>query len=185
MQENDIIFLLGLPGCGKTAIGKLLSDKLNFEFIDLDMLIRKKEEKNIGSIFREQGEVYFRGKESFYLQNLPLGNPLVISLGGGTPCFHDNMNWIKKKGTSYYLKAPAEVSARRLQNTSERPLLQNHKNENLIKKLQELLKQRESFYTLADFTVECGNDPPENPSPPSEGGLPPSRLPCEAPRREA
>jgi shikimate kinase len=162
MNQTEIIFLLGMPGCGKSVGGKILAEKLNFLFIDLDLFIQKKEEKNIREIFRQHGEEYFREKESAYLKSLPVEQSTVVSLGGGTPCFHDNMNWIKENGKSFYLKMNSETLAIRIQpKNQDRPLLNDVLKENLVKKIEEVSMQRESFYGRADFIIECGNESPE------------------------
>jgi shikimate kinase len=162
MNQTEIIFLLGMPGCGKSVSGKILAEKLKFLFIDLDIFIQKKEEKYIREIFRQHGEEYFREKESAYLKSLLLEQSTIVSLGGGTPCFYDNMNWIKGNGKSFYLKMSPETLAIRMQpKNQDRPLLNDVQKENLVKKLEEVSIQRESFYSRADFIIDCGNESPE------------------------
>ena len=90
------IVLSGYMASGKSAVGQQLSDKLNIKFIDLDFYIETGEAASITSIFKTKGEIYFRKKESEYLQELlDLNNDCIISLGGGTPCYGNNMELIK------------------------------------------------------------------------------------------
>src|SRR5436853_6290275 len=98
MQLMSKVFLIGFMGSGKTFLGKQLAQLLNYEFIDLDEWIEQREKKSIAEIFSEDGEEYFRKKESQQLKLLAEKNNAVIATGGGTPCFHDNMKWMNDHG---------------------------------------------------------------------------------------
>ena len=120
------IFLLGLPGSGKTTLGKELSIALRLPFVDLDSEIERHEGKKIVEIFAENGEAYFRKLESIELKKGCTSTAeFVMATGGGTPCFFDNMKWINQAGKSIFLDVPAREIVRRMERTSllERPLL--------------------------------------------------------------
>ncbi len=95
------IFLIGFMGSGKTTVGKKLAKKLNFKHLDIDKEVEKITNLKIGEIFKDLGEQNFRRIESNTLKSISF-NKIVISTGGGTPCFLKNMDWIKKKGISIY-----------------------------------------------------------------------------------
>ncbi|SNR35956.1 shikimate kinase [Lutibacter flavus] len=149
------IVLLGYMASGKSAIGKLLATRLNLQFIDLDFYIETCEGQSISKIFSSKGEIYFRKKESEYLQELlDLNNDCIISLGGGTPCYGNNMDLIKNSSKSFYLKASINTIFERLKNeTSERPLVATIGIENLKEYIAKHLFERSAFYDKADETV--------------------------------
>ena len=130
------IILLGYMGSGKTTIGTQLAKKLYQDFTDLDEYIEKKENKTITEIFKEKGEIYFRKIEHTYLKKFINENDTyVLSLGGGTPCYANNMNIISKETDlhSIYLKASVGTLYDRLKNnSSKRPLLAKLTKESLI-----------------------------------------------------
>lgn len=150
------IFLLGLTGAGKSTIGKLLANKLSFPFIDLDEVIRFETRRSIEDIFEKEGEAHFRKLESKYLRNIAKVDRRVIATGGGTPCFGDNMDFIKNNGLSIFLYTPPELVADRLYDTdsSQRPMLKGKNKEELRDFLQGKLQERLSFYTRADFSID-------------------------------
>src|SRR5215217_1973749 len=110
------VFLIGFMGSGKTFVGKKLAQLLKTTFIDLDEVIEKSEEKTISQIFSQNGEEFFRERESHYLKSLSERSNVVIATGGGTPCFHDNMKWMNENGITIYLKAKSEILFDRLKN---------------------------------------------------------------------
>jgi len=152
---NNFIFLMGMPGCGKSTFGKKLALKINYRFLDLDEYIENMSQTSINELFSEKGEYYFRNLESQYLNEIVAKNEkLVISLGGGTPCFNDNLICIKNKGTSIFLEAPLKLLADRIINAlSVRPMFKNLDYDQSIKKLEELKKTRYIFYNQANITV--------------------------------
>lgn len=125
MQQS--IVLLGYMGSGKSALGKQLSKELSIAFIDLDDYIEIHEKKTIAEIFKTRGELYFRKLERKYLEELiNQKDPAVIGLGGGTPCYFDNMELILATKTyfSIYLKTSIEELTNRLYNQKDqRPLI--------------------------------------------------------------
>ena len=153
MSTHRNIVLIGLMGSGKTTVGKALKKNLsqNFEFVDTDIEIEKICGKSISEIFSQDGEVFFRDIETKVVANISKKNNLIISTGGGVVLREENIINLKQNGILFYLKAPAEVLANRLQKDESRPLLQN---ENKINKLMKLLSEREVFYNKSDIIVD-------------------------------
>lgn len=155
-KKTDIIYLLGMPGCGKTFWGNKIATLLNSTFVDLDEAIEHSEQKTIASVFETEGENYFREKEHFVLKNIArvIEKPCVVSVGGGTPCFYDNMHYMKQTGITIYLKATITTLAHQLQTDKKiRPLLQQH-TKSLKQSLTDLLLERTVFYEQADHIFE-------------------------------
>ncbi len=153
------VFLLGLMGSGKTTIGKHLAKELGLSFIDLDTCLESQEKKTISEIFSEKGEAYFRSIEHQWLNDFDKDNCL-ISTGGGTPCFGNNLDLIKEKGISVYLVLSIEMIAHRLyQSKNTRPIIEPYKHDKskLRSFLNDLLNERKSFYAQADVVFEVGN----------------------------
>ena len=154
------IFLIGLPGSGKTTLGKSLAERLKLPFLDLDTELEKSEGQPIKAIFANRGENYFREIESSLL-NAYCGEAedFVMPTGGGTPCFNKNMEAMNKAGQSIFLDVTAAEIASRLKKTnlSDRPLLSGLNQEQLEAKIESLRLERISFYKMASFTFE-GND---------------------------
>ena len=146
-------------GSGKTSLGKKLAKKLNLPFLDLDQRIEKQEQCTITEIFNKKGEDYFRTLETAILKDLIQTNTdFVLSLGGGTPCFNNNMEFINSTGTSIYLKYNAGIlTSRLLLAKQERPLIENKNKEELKQFVFDLLNQREPFYHQCKLIVEGNN----------------------------
>lgn len=155
------IVLLGYMGCGKTAIGKILSKKLTLNFTDLDQLIEQKERKSISEIFNEKGEVYFRKIETTYLKEfINTHDSFVLSLGGGTPCYGDNMKEIAndKDIISFYLQASIQTLCQRLsKNRSKRPLLFSLTEHELSEYIAKHLFERSTFYDQALYKINTND----------------------------
>lgn len=149
------IVLLGYMASGKSAVGKILAKKMDLQFIDLDDFIEEKEQLSISEIFKTKGEIYFRRVEEIYLQELlNLSENFIISLGGGTPCYGNNMNLIHEKAISFYLKASINTIFDRLKHeTSQRPLVASVGLEHLKEYIAKHLFERSNFYDKATFTV--------------------------------
>jgi shikimate kinase len=149
------IVLLGYMASGKSAVGKVLANSLNIQFIDLDSYIEAQEQFSITEIFETKGEVYFRKKEGDYLKELlNLNESAIISLGGGTPCYGNNMEIIENKSTSFYLKASIDTILERLENeTSQRPLVAAIGSENLKEYIAKHLFERAPYYEGANHTI--------------------------------
>jgi len=149
------IVLLGYMASGKSAIGVVLANKLGVQFTDLDCFIEEKEQLSIAEIFELKGEIYFRKVEGEYLQELlELEEDYIISLGGGTPCYGNNIKLIENNSKSFYLNASIETIYSRLKNeTSQRPLVATIGKENLKEYIAKHLFERNPFYEKANYTI--------------------------------
>ena len=147
------IYLLGFMGCGKSFFGKCLSQKFKLNYLDLDEFIETTLKLSIPQIFHSIGEKGFREYEANLLRETIDFNQNIISCGGGTPCFHDNMKWIKDHGISIYLKTSEELLFKRLNNQKEgRPLISSMSDDDLKHFISIKVKEREKFYEQADYT---------------------------------
>ena len=156
------IFLIGFAGCGKTFLGKRSAKLLGLNFIDLDSEIEYYTGISVQQLFKIYGEEKFREIENFVLKNIAELDDVVISCGGGTPCFHNNMEIIKSKGISIYLKMNEKALFHRLKNSkNKRPLLESKSDEELLNKINQLLGTREKYYNQADLIFEALNSTPE------------------------
>lgn len=148
------IFLLGLPGSGKTTIGRELARGLSTRFVDLDLEIEKREGRPIPEIFREMKEDYFRKVESAELKLWCDANAsFVMATGGGAPCFFDNMDAINRAGKSIFLDVPASEIARRMARTKveNRPTIAAGKD-SLKDHIEFMRSNRISYYSRATHT---------------------------------
>jgi len=151
------IFLLGYMGSGKTTVGKKLAALLDSSFIDLDDMIESETDHSVVEWF-QQGEPRFREVESLVLRQTADFKNAVVSTGGGTPCFHDNMAWMKEQGLTIYLKLAAGSLFHRLAaSKKERPLLEGKSDVELMEYITESLKEREYFYSQAHYTFKGEN----------------------------
>jgi len=149
------IILIGYMGAGKTTIGKALSKELGIIFYDLDWYIESRMRKTVSEIFAERGEEGFRQIEYNMLHEVAEFEDVIISCGGGTPCFFDNMDYLNQQGQVVYLKAEPEVLYKHLLMAKvERPLLKGKSKEELLKFIKEQLEKREPFYTKARYTLD-------------------------------
>ena len=149
------IILIGYMGAGKTTIGKALSKELGIIFYDLDWYIESRMRKSVSEIFSERGEEGFRKIEYNMLHEVAEFENVIISCGGGTPCFFDNMDYLNQQGQVVYLKASPEVLYKHLQMAKvERPLLKGKSSEELIAFIREQLDKREPFYSKAKYTLD-------------------------------
>jgi len=154
------IFLIGMPGSGKTTTGKLLAEKLKLPFVDLDVEIEKSEGQPINKIFETKKEDYFRQVESLTLKKFcSSAESFVMSTGGGAPCFHDNLAEMNGTGKTIFLDIPSREIAGRLAKTNlnERPLFAKLSLEQLKDKIEFLRSQRIGFYKMAKY-IFAGND---------------------------
>ena len=152
-------FLTGFMGCGKSFWAKKLSIATGIPSFDLDEWIESKEQCSIASLFEEKGESYFRQIEQEYLHSLTIHKPnMILACGGGTPCFADNMEWMKTMGTVFYLQVPFSILEERLLLKKEtRPLLKTIAPDNFTQKLKILFATREAIYKQATeiIDMEC------------------------------
>jgi shikimate kinase len=155
-QARQHIFLTGFMGSGKSTLGRNLAELLHMPFTDLDQYIEEHEQKTIPFIFEQEGEKRFRAIEAACLVKV-LNSSIksVVALGGGTVCFGNNLELVKKSGFLVYIELTAADLAKRLKNSiKERPLLKNIQKEDLVKTISEKLSGRESFYREAHLTVK-------------------------------
>jgi shikimate kinase len=149
------IILIGYMGAGKTTIGKALSKELGVIFYDLDWYIESRMRKTVSQIFAERGEEGFRKIEYNMLHEVAEFENVIISCGGGTPCFFDNMEYLNQQGQVVYLKASPEVLYKHLQMARvERPLIKGKSQEELLTFIREQLEKREPFYSKARYTLD-------------------------------
>ncbi len=152
------IYLIGFMGSGKSTIGKKIAAKLDYAFIDLDKLMEEVEKNTVAGIFSEKGEEYFRKTEADILHSTILHKNAVISCGGGTPCYFDNMDWMNARGITVYLKMKAETLYGRLKTKKEkRPLIAKLSNEQLRDYIFQKLSEREAFYLQAALIADPEN----------------------------
>lgn len=148
------IILIGYMGAGKTTIGRTLARNLGLEFYDLDWYVENRYRKRIPEIFAERGEEGFREMERTMLHEAAEFEDIVLSCGGGTPCFFDNMDFMNQRGETFYLKASPEVLQQHLRmGKSKRPLLEGKSPEALEAYIRDSLAQREPFYSRAKHIV--------------------------------
>ncbi len=148
------IFLVGFMGSGKTTVGKHLAQKLGLTFCDLDQFIEEKQEKSIPEIFAEAGEDAFRIAERNALKEVAIRTDCVISTGGGTPCFFDNMALMNASGTTIYLNTSIKELVHRLHyKGNKRPLLQGKDENQLHDYIAQALLKREAFYNQAQIKI--------------------------------
>jgi len=148
------VFLVGMMGSGKSFCSKKLASKLDTSPYDLDHLIELLEEKTIAEIFKEDGEVFFRNKETEVLKWFAEKKNFVVATGGGTPCFNNNMQWMNEQGITIWLNESIEVLVQRLKKEKEhRPLIKNLSDNELASFLINKLEERKPFYSLATHTI--------------------------------
>jgi shikimate kinase len=157
------IFLIGYMGAGKTTIGKKLAQHMKLSFVDLDAYIEARYYKTISRIFEEIGETAFRKIECNMLREVALFENVLISTGGGTPCFHDNMSFMNKTGQTIYLKvSPAELTERLLLAKHKRPILNDCRDADLLSFVSENLEKRMPYYMQASIIFDVNKIDTEN-----------------------
>lgn len=137
-------------GCGKSYIGRKLAPAMNFEYLDMDKAIEEQENKSVKQIFEDSGESYFRNLENKFLLELNSENNIIISTGGGVPCFYNNMQLMNDKGITIYLNRDKELVLSRLKKgIAKRPLLQGLSEEQLAEFYDNKLEERKKYYEQA------------------------------------
>ena len=150
------IILVGYMAVGKTTIAQLLAEKTGFKTVDIDKLIKKKIGLTVSEIFQQKGEIFFRKIEhEIFKEIIESKENLIISTGGGTPCYADNHLLLKGENVvSIYLKASINTILGRLKSSKkERPLVTNKSEEELEEFVAKHLFERSYFYNLATFKV--------------------------------
>ena len=149
------IILIGYMGSGKTTVGKALSKETGMMFYDLDWYIESRMRKTVSQIFAERGEEGFRQIEYNMLHEVAEFENVIISCGGGTPCFFDNMDYLNQQGDVVYLKATPETLYKHLLMAKvERPLLKGKTKEELLDFIKTQLSAREPYYTKARYYID-------------------------------
>ena len=162
MKDVKIV-LLGYMGSGKTTIGKIVANHLNIKFLDLDDYIEQQENLSVGLIFKNRGELYFRKKEREYLSQIFLTETnFVLSLGGGTPCFGDNMELVNENtANSFYLNIGInELSERLKLEKNHRPMIAHVKDDEMQEFIGKHLFERSFYYNKAHQKVKGDKNSP-------------------------
>jgi len=150
-----IVFLTGFMGAGKTTAGKKLATAMGFGFTDLDAFIEEQEGISIEAYFETYGEAKFRQTEQAYLRQTANRQNMVVATGGGTPCFHDNMDWMNQHGVTVYLKmSPAALASRLKPGKDKRPLLASLNESELPGFIESRLTEREKYYSRAQVIFD-------------------------------
>lgn len=150
------IFLIGFMGSGKTYWGKILSRRLEMPFYDLDTVIEAVENKSVRQIFNDEGEEHFRKKEQEALEAIIDDHEdVVVSTGGGTPCFFNNIDLMKKNGKVIWLNTSVEVLVQRLMKEKQsRPLIKNISDSELKSFIVKKMQDRRLYYEQADIALK-------------------------------
>jgi shikimate kinase len=153
------ITLTGMMGAGKTTVAKVLAEKLNIKFIDIDSFIEQNEEQKISEIFSNKGEEYFRKIEKETIRNIfiPIPENLVISLGGGALENDETREFLLKNSNVIYLKTSPEIIFERIKSNTQRPLLCGNMS---VEKISEILEKRIENYQSATYTITTDNKTP-------------------------
>jgi shikimate kinase len=151
MKSKKNLVLLGMMGSGKSTIGKLIANKLNLDFMDIDYLIEKESEMTISEIFKQKGEVYFRNlEEKISIKSLKHNN-VVISLGGGGFINEKIRKEVLSNNISFWLDWNATTLIKRIKNSKKRPLAFNLNDKELL----DLINKRSKVYSRALFRINC------------------------------
>lgn len=151
------IYLVGMPGAGKSTLAKKLANFLNYTYVDLDEFISQRTGKNIEQLFTQYGEEAFRLTESVLLRETIQFENAIIATGGGTAAWHENMDWMNENGYTIYIYCTENFIAGRLLQGSRysRPLLKNRTEAELRVWIHETLEKRKPFYELAKLRIEA------------------------------
>lgn len=152
------IFLIGYMGAGKTTLGKALAREMNLSFIDLDWHIEGRFHKTVSEVFAERGEEGFRELERQMLHEVAEFEDVIISTGGGTPCFFDNMDYMNGRGQTVFLDVHPDILFNRLRvATHQRPILQGKTDGELRAFIADALEKRAPFYVQARYRFDAGH----------------------------
>lgn len=148
------IFIIGYMASGKTTFGNALAKRTGMQHIDLDFYIEQRFHTTIRDIFANKGESEFRRIEGAMLREVGEMSDIIISCGGGTPCFGDNMDYMNSKGLTVCLNASEDVIANRIINAgNKRPLMAGKSRQEIITTLREHMAVRAPFYNKAQISI--------------------------------
>ena len=151
----DKIFIVGMPGSGKSTMARYLCSKTKFNYLDLDEEIEKKSQKSVTEIFRDEGQEYFRSLETDLLEEIiQKENSFILATGGGTPCFNNNMEIMNKNGSTIFLNISIDILTERVSRKNKRPLLNS---ENIKETIINLYNKRIKFYEKSNFSIKGNN----------------------------
>jgi shikimate kinase len=154
MLNINKVYIIGFMGSGKTTTGRKLASMLGWSFTDLDRNIEEYTGMTISQIFSDKGEQFFREAEADLLRKLNPAANMVISTGGGTPVYSDNMDYMLATGLTIYLKlTPGQLKTRLAASDGERPLIRNLSDKELLGFIEEKLQFREKWYGRAEVIV--------------------------------
>ncbi|MEO8862119.1 MAG: shikimate kinase [Ginsengibacter sp.] len=150
------IFIIGFMGSGKTHWGRIWAAKEKMSFFDLDSEVEHAFKMSVSAIFEEKGEEKFRELERYHLRKFVSKKNFILATGGGTPCFDENLEWMKLHGKVFYLKAEPELILEKVLNELEkRPLLKDVNPSELLFFIQKKLAEREPIYSQATVILEA------------------------------
>ena len=153
-----ILFLVGYAGSGKSSLGKRLARRLGVRFVDTDREVEMQVGATIADIFHYEGEEYFRMAERKAVETLANeAVDMVIATGGGLPTWRDNMEWLVRSGMTVYLRrSPEQILSRLTEHgRNKRPMFRGKSDDELLTFMREQMSQRERYYAMAHYAVEC------------------------------
>lgn len=156
-MSTKIYYLIGMMGVGKSSIGLGAARKLDFAFVDLDDYIRKHENQSINEIFKNKGESAFREMEHRYLTQLEFADApfALVSTGGGTPVYHNNMEYMNSHGRTIWLDTPLSIIIERLKDMKDdRPLISSIQDQKMEEHLKKMYESRLPYFNKADLTLK-------------------------------
>ncbi|BAX79667.1 shikimate kinase [Labilibaculum antarcticum] len=152
------IFLIGYMGCGKSLWGKIVAEHYGFRFIDLDTLIEEREKLSVPEIFAKYDELGFREREHEALQSISDAGNFIVATGGGAPCFNKNMEEMNRRGTTLFIECSPQLLRDRItESDTERPLVKNFSQEELLNYIVSHLQHRIPFYEQSHYKLVSGN----------------------------
>ncbi|WP_319591322.1 shikimate kinase [uncultured Draconibacterium sp.] len=148
------VYLIGYMGCGKSRLGRRLSEHMGVQFVDMDDYIEERNCKTVPQIFADHGEDGFRQRERKALEELSEFTDVIIATGGGAPCFFDNIDLMNKTGKTVFLNIdPAILADRLMSSKTERPLIKGKSRDELVAFIDDTLKKRKQFYSQAQLEI--------------------------------